>query len=113
MSIGGLFSYKDGYSYNSESYAYIDCVLLKDVGTLKAGTCIPEALINLKNAKIKFNVEEKLIVVPFNISWENETITTKTVEEVDSDFDGSDDDDDTLTDESSDNADDDSESDSD
>lgn len=99
MNVGGLFTCKEGYNYNRDSFAYTDCKLLKDVGSLPKGTCIPEALINYKNGKIKFNVDEKLVIIPYTFTWCDSNIVSKKADEVDSDFDG---DSDTGSDSSSD-----------
>lgn len=90
MNAGGIFTYSDGYNYNDDSYAFIECTLLKDVGTLKAGTLVPEALINVKSCKMKLNVEDKLYVVPFTFSINTDGITSKTTDDEDSDFDDDD-----------------------
>jgi len=60
MNAGDLFTFKDSYTYNDDSYAYIECTLLKDIGPLKAGSLVPEALINVKTSKIKLNVDDVL-----------------------------------------------------
>lgn len=87
-SCGNLFTYKDCFSYNDESFAYTDCVLLKDVNdTLKKGTIILEAILNVKSNKIKFNTDNKVYVIAFTLSWGVGDVSEKSVDSPDSDFD--------------------------
>ena len=87
MSVGGIFSFKECYSYNKESFAFVDCVLSKDVGKLVKGTIIPEAILNIKNSKIKFNIGESLFIIPFSIGWSDINIKEQSADIEDSDFD--------------------------
>ena len=87
MNAGGVFTYTDGYSYNDDSYAFIECTLLRNVGDIKAGTLVPEALINMKSCTMKLNLEEKLHIIPFSFNLDESKITVKKSDESDSDFD--------------------------
>lgn len=102
---GRLFSFKECYSYNKESFAFIDCVLLEAVGDkLAKGTVISEAIVNVKNSKVKFNIGESLFIIPFGLTWLDDNISQQNIEIDDSDFDNeeSDDEDDDDSSESSD-----------
>lgn len=103
---GNLFKFKTAYAYNSESFAYVNCLLLKTVcDDLPASTTIPEALLNFKTSKIKFNVGGYIYTIPFDVAWT--AVEKKNASENDSDFDCDDDDDDDDSDSSSSSEDDD------
>jgi hypothetical protein len=94
-TFGNMFTFKECYPYNKESFAFIDCVLLRQVGDkLAVGTLIPEAIVNIVKSKIKFNVGESLFVIPLACSWTADVIEEKSSDIVDSDFDHDDDSDD-------------------
>lgn len=93
MSFANLFTFERAYSYNAESFAYTDCKLIKDVSKeLVKGAIIPEALVNFKTSKIKFNVDNKIYTLFIDVAWS--TITSKDASANDSDFDCEDDDND-------------------
>lgn len=101
-----LFNFSSAYAYNSDSFAYIDCKLLKDVGSLKINHIVPEIIVNFKTSKIKLNVDGVIVSMPFDITWASEKIQVKESDASDSDFDcnedrGSDSDDDDSDDDES------------
>lgn len=82
-----VFSFCSAYAYNSESFAYIQCKLLKEVGTMGIHHDVPEIIVNFKTSKIKLNVDGTIIVVPFDVTWTQERIQVKAADASDSDFD--------------------------
>lgn len=82
-----LFSFCSAYAYNSDSFAYIHCKLLKDVGSLKINHIVPEIIVNFKTSKIKLNVDGVIVSIPFDITWASEKIQVKESDASDSDFD--------------------------
>lgn len=85
-----LFSYTTAYAYNSDSFAYINCNLEKEInGQLHLNKQIPETIVNFKTSKIKFNVDGIIYVIPFDVSWS--AISSKDHQSYDSDFDCEDD----------------------
>ena len=104
-TFGSIFTFDQCYPYNNESFAFTDCILLKPIGTLTTGTCIPEAIVNVKTSKLKFNTGNIIIIIPFSLSWNIEDISKKSSDIEDSDFDNDSDDstsDDSSSEESSD-----------
>lgn len=86
-TFGSIFTFDQCYPYNNEAFAFTDCILLKPIGNLTKGTCIPEAIVNVKTSKLKFNTGNMLFVIPFSLSWNNDDISHKSSEIEDSDFD--------------------------
>ena len=90
MNIGELFTCKDTYSYNDDCQAFIECILLKDIGEFSKGMLIDEALYNIKTSKLKFSIDEKIYVIPLFFNFDADKITCKLLNDEDSDFDISD-----------------------
>lgn len=90
MNIGELFTCKDTYSYNDDCQAFIECILLKDIGEFSKGMLIDEALFNLKSSKLKFSIDEKIYIIPLVFNFDANKIKCKPLEDEDSDFDVSD-----------------------
>lgn len=90
MIIGELFTCSDTYSYNDDCQAFIECVLLKDIGDFSKGMLIDEALLNIKTSKLKFSIDEKIYIIPLAFHFDADKITCKPLEDEDSDFDVSD-----------------------
>ena len=82
-----LFSFETAYAYNSESFAYVKCILLKPISCLNAGREVPEVIVNFKTSKIKLNVNGYIYTVPFDVTWDNGQVEKKSADEDDSDFD--------------------------
>lgn len=90
MIIGDLFKCNDTYAYNDDCQAFIECILLKDIGEFKTGMLIDEALFNIKKSKFKFSIDEKIYIIPITFSFDHLKITCKPQDDTDSDFDISD-----------------------
>ena len=87
-SFAKLFTFKTSYAYNSESFAYVNCKLLKSLPTgLAAGTLVPEALVNFKKSKIKLNVDGFIHTLNFDVVWGPDDVSRKSANDNDSDFD--------------------------
>ena len=86
-TFGSLFSFKECYPYNNESFAFTECILLKPIGIFTKDTSILEAIVNVKTSKLKFNTGSSIYVIPFNLSWNNQDILEKNSDIEDSDFD--------------------------
>jgi len=87
MIFGNSFSFDSAYAYNSESFAYINCVLRQPVGNLGQGQVVPEIIVNFKSSKIKLNVNGLIYTAPFQLAWNNSEIESKDADASDSDFD--------------------------
>ena len=106
MSFANLFTFSNAYPYNSESFAYVNCILLKTINeSLPSGTQIPEAIVNFKTSKLKLNVNGFIFTIPFNLGWIDEEITRKDDKSNDSDFDHDEEDSDDEDDDSDDDED--------
>ena len=92
-SFANAFMYESAYAYNSMCFAYINCVLQVPAGPIYSGQLVPEIIVNFKTGKMKLNVNGAINTVPFNLSWNDLTVTTKDVDADDSDFDCADEDD--------------------
>jgi hypothetical protein len=87
-SFAKLFTFKTSYAYNPESFAYVNCTLLKSLPTgLAAGTIVPEALVNFKKSKIKLNVDGFIHTLNFDVVWGPDDVSRKSANDNDSDFD--------------------------
>ena len=87
MIFANSFSFDSAYAYNSESFAYINCVLKTSVGDLPVGQVVPEVIVNFKSSKIKLNVNGLIYTAAFQLGWKNDEVFAKDADADDSDFD--------------------------